>query len=187
MPRFAQYDHAAMAPAPVTGWYDTDLLDYGDSLPAAADLFAVTDEQWDGRMAGLLAIDAGALVAYTPPPPVLSLEDQAAAALAARIAAGIAITCAAVPSLNATYALDAQTLNEIGSVARDAAAGLGLPGDAATFWYPDATGAPRTFDAAHVIALYKKMRNLMLALSTQAAVMAHGGTPAWPAQTATIP
>lgn len=114
--------------------------------------------------------------------------DSAAAALALsdKIAQGIAITCAATPALNATYALDDQTLNEIGSVARDSGAGLGLPGGLGTFTYPDIDGSQHTFTAGELQALYKAMRNLLLALNTQAAIQASGGTPTWPTQAAAI-
>ena len=122
-----------------------------------------------------------------PAPLVLSPEQQAAQELDTRIAAGISVTSTSTPTLNATYALDAVTLDQIGSVARDAAAGLGLPGGATTFSYPDSTGTPHALSGAQVQALYKAQRDLLFALNTQAAVVAHGGEPTWPAQTGTIP
>lgn len=124
----------------------------------------------------------GTFTAPPPPPPA----EIARAALASRITAGISITSAGSPTLDATYSLDAAAIGLTGRVARDAASGLGLPGGGETFVWPDMSGTPREFSAAQVIELYKAMRDLLLVLDTQAAVMAGGGDPVWPAQTATI-
>jgi len=45
MPRYAQYDSASPSPAPVTGWYDTDILAY-PNLPPASDLIEVDASNW---------------------------------------------------------------------------------------------------------------------------------------------
>lgn len=119
-------------------------------------------------------------------PYVAPLADQATAALTAKINAGIAITSTGTPAISATYALDALTLSQVQSVAQDAGSGLGLPGGASTFTYPDITSQPRTFTSAQLIAVYRAMRDLLLTLNTQAAVMTHGGQPSWPTQTAVI-
>lgn len=116
-----------------------------------------------------------------------TVAANAPATLAGKIASGIAVTSTGTAALSATYALDSMTLDQIGSVARDAAAGLGLPGGLSTFTYPDINGSPHTFASADVQNIYKAMRNLLFALNTQAAVMAAGGSPSWPVQTATIP
>jgi hypothetical protein len=121
-----------------------------------------------------------------PVAPAVPLSEQAGAQLATRIAAGIAITCTGNSTLDATYALDDATMGQIGAVARDDAAGLGLPGGDPTFTYPDAGGVPRIFTGARLQALYRAQRDLLFHLQTQAAAMAAGGTPAWPVQTATI-
>lgn len=123
--------------------------------------------------------DAADVIAYF-------LARSAAPALAEKLAAGIAITSTATPALDATYALDPTTLDQIGSVARDAGAGLGLPGGLSSFAYPDATGAPHSFSATDIAHLYKAMRDLVFALNEQAAVAEAGGSPSWPAQIATI-
>ncbi len=106
--------------------------------------------------------------------------------LAQKIAAGIAITSTGTPALTATYGLDPTTLEQVGSVARDAGAGLGLPGNVATFNYPDITGANHAFTATAIQNLYKAMRDMMLVLDTQYGIAAAGGTPIWPKQSATI-
>jgi hypothetical protein len=121
-----------------------------------------------------------------PVTPTVPLSEQAAAQLATRIAAGIAIACTGNSALDATYALDDATMGQIGAVARDDAAGLGLPGGDPTFTYPDASGVPRIFTGARLQALYRAQRDLLFHLQTQAAAMAAGGTPVWPVQTATI-
>jgi hypothetical protein len=108
-------------------------------------------------------------------------------ALPAKIAAGIAITSTGTPAISATYALDQVTLDQIGAVARDAGAGLGLPGGLPTFTYPDIEGEPQTLSQANVIALYKAMRDLLFALNTTAATLAAGGDADWPVQSVTIP
>jgi len=66
MPRYAHFDPAAPAPAPVLGWYDTDLLDYGDKLPSPAALLLLTDPQWAGRLTATQGVQGGTLV---PAPP----------------------------------------------------------------------------------------------------------------------
>jgi hypothetical protein len=117
--------------------------------------------------------------------PALTVQ-QVPATLAEKFALGIAIASTGTPAIDATYALDQTTLDQVGSVARDAAAGLGLPGGGATFVYPDIAGAPRTFTAAAIQGLYKAMRDCVFALNETAATLAAGGTAAWPDQRATV-
>lgn len=108
------------------------------------------------------------------------------ATFAAKLANGLAVTSTGTSAISATYALDPTTLDQIGSVARDAASGLGLPGALTTFIYPDINSTPRTLTSANVQALYKAMRDIVSALNTQAAIAQAGGTPSWPTQSATI-
>lgn len=117
----------------------------------------------------------------TPPPP-----PTAADILAEKIAAGLTVTCTGDPSFSAVYALDAVTMDQIGSVARDVASGLGFP-DGETFTYPDFAGHPHTFTEARLISLYKAQRLVLSRVNTAAAILANGGVPSWPDQTATIP
>lgn len=184
MPKYAQFDPQVPLPAPIIGWYDTDIFDY-PSLSSDA-LYAMDEQQWSDHME-----DAGAHFAYngttlvpyaypTPPP----TPDQV---LAGKVADGLAITSTSTPALACTMALDATTMDQIGSVARDASSGLGLPADLPTFTYPDIDSTPRTFSEAQVIALYKAQRNMLYTLNTQAAIMRQGGEPSWPEQTAVIP
>jgi hypothetical protein len=120
---------------------------------------------------------------FTPPPPIVLTPDQE---LAARIAQGIVITSTATSALNATYALDKDTMDQIGPVARDSCTRLGLPGKVSTFDYPDITGKLHAFTATDLQNLYMEQRDMLLILNTQAGIMAHGLVPAWPAQSATI-
>jgi len=136
---------------------------------------------------GWIATEAGGGWTYTAPPaPVIPPEQVAATELASRVTAGIAITSTGTPSLDCTMALDAVTMDQIKSVASDFQNGFGLPGDLPTFTYPDINGQPRTFTGAQLVALYRAQRNLLFVLNSQAAVMAHGGPPSWPNQTANI-
>lgn len=65
MPRYAWFDHTVADPSPVMGWYDTDALTY-PSLPPAADLLAMTNDQWAARLHGHWAIVGGVLTAVAP-------------------------------------------------------------------------------------------------------------------------
>jgi hypothetical protein len=112
--------------------------------------------------------------------------QQARDAYATKLGAGIAITSTGTPALNATYALDQVTLDEVGALARDCAAGLGFPQGASTFAYPDIAGTPRTFTPPEMQALYRAMRDMVFLLNEAMATMAAGGSPSWPVQTAVI-
>ena len=157
-----------------------------DCFPASfvAQLSLVPDgvfpeEGWSATQTG----DAWTYAApppYVPPP--LTWDQE----LATRIAQGIAITSTATPALNATFALDETTMSQIGPLARDSAAGWKFPGGTTTFTYPALDGTPRTFNEAQFVALYLAQRDLIFALTTQAGVMARGGQPNWPPQSATI-
>lgn len=45
MPKYAQFDATAPSPAPVLGWFDTDIFHY-QNLPAQSDLIGLTDAEW---------------------------------------------------------------------------------------------------------------------------------------------
>lgn len=89
--------------------------------------------------------------------------------LAPIIAAGCRIQSASNPVLNTTWALDEETLTEIGSVARDSAAGLGLPMGASVFQYPDKSGMPVACTPAQMQLLYKALRDYVAASQGYAA------------------
>jgi hypothetical protein len=181
MTKYACFDPSSPAPFRVTGWYDTSVFDY-PNLPSADWLLEMTDEQWDARLTGVWAVNDGALVAYAPPPPTPTSHDI----LAEKIAAGIGITCTSNPSLDAVYALDDLSAAQIFQLGLYASQFGVFPGGA-TQAYPDITGVPHTFTVAQFVAFLRVVAPLISALTTQAAVMSHGGNPAWPSQSATIP
>jgi hypothetical protein len=115
---------------------------------------------------------------------VAATPQQRAAILTA---AGCAVVFTNAPDLSATYALDDTTLAQIGSVARDAAAGLGLPffertDPNARFNYPDITRTPHVFTSEQVQSLYIALRDYTAGL----AYYATGQIPEPPAQPVTI-
>ena len=185
MPRYAYFNHALPSPQRVLGWLDTDAVTYPTMLDEA-DLVELTDNEWAWRLSQPSGwyIEDGILahLDVTPPP-----DQIAAVTLADKIADGIAITSLSNPEVNCTMALDQLTMEQIGSVARDAASGMGLPAGSNVFIYPDINGLPRRFSEAQIIGLYKAQRDLLFALNTQAAIASNGGEPDWPPQTGTIP
>lgn len=181
MTQYAYFDHTQPEPQRVLGWLDTDALDYGENLPASGDLLELSPEQWADRMTIAWAVQAGTLVPLPPPP---ETADQV---LVQKIALGIAISSLSSGLLSCTMAIDGKTMAEIGSVARDAASGLGFPMGLPTFTYPDITGSPKTFNQEQLVGLYQAQRNLIYNLNVQASIMRQGGIPNWPEQTAVIP
>lgn len=111
--------------------------------------------------------------------------QKASVTLAEKIAQGIAITSTGNPALDATYALDSVSTAQVYQIGLFASQFDTFPGGA-TQPYPDATGVPHVFTVAQFVAFLRVVAPLVSALTTQAQVMAHGGTPSWPAQTATI-
>lgn len=82
MARFAFFNHTDPSPQRVRGWYDTLLFHY-PKLPAEADLFPLSDAQWDAHMpdpSGWV-VNNGALERRKPPAPP-SMEELHAAELA---------------------------------------------------------------------------------------------------------
>jgi hypothetical protein len=132
---------------------------------------------------GWTATEAGggwSFAAPVIPPPSPPTADEV---LATRIAAGISITGNA--GLVATYALDPVSTAEIFQLGLYASQFDSFPGGA-TQAYPDATGIPHTFTVAQFVAFLRAVAPLVSALTTQASIMAHGGTAVWPQQTANI-
>jgi hypothetical protein len=145
MAQFAYFNSAVAAPSPVIGWYDTALFDY-PTLPPSADLHAVTDAQWSGRLTNPSgwAVSAGELVAYTPPAPAPTLAQQAAAASVAgiEIALNGSITLAPTP-----FPTDPNAQSAISMMNQMALAGT-LPTGFAAYEMVDANGLWHEFTAA---------------------------------------
>jgi hypothetical protein len=124
---------------------------------------------------------------YTPPPPPgPTLAEQAATLLATKIAAGLVLTSAGTPVLNATYALDPVSTAQIFQIGLYAAQFSMFPSGASTQAYPDASGTPRVFTVTQFVAFLHAVASLISGLTTQAGIMAQGGSPAWPSQSTEI-
>ena len=121
-----------------------------------------------------------------PPVPPLTAAQLAAAALAAAMAAGIALTSTGNPALNATYALDSISQGQINNIGIYANAFGYFPDGGPTGAYPDANSVPHVFTLAQFVAFFHAVASLVFQLQIQAGIMAAGGTPVWPPQTATI-
>ena len=136
---------------------------------------------------------AGAITVPTPPPSgdstwvsnawvpgPMALVAQAQAMVAAALQAGLTIESTATPALNATYALDTTTLDQIKGLKDDVKQSLGLP--FTPFYYPDINGTNRgPFAENDVVNLYVAMRNYATALDQAAA-----GQASWPVASKTI-
>lgn len=107
---------------------------------------------------------AATLATITPPSPpapsgqVISQQFYRPESQAA-MDAGMMTLCEHNPMLSAIWALDMITTNQIGSVAKDAAAGMGLPMSQPYFAYPDRNGTMRLMNAEEVQQLYRAMRD----------------------------
>lgn len=139
MAQYAYYNPAIPAPSPVIGWFDTGVLAY-PNLPAPSDLLTMTPTEWEARLANPSgwAVSNGALVAYTPPPPVLTLAQQAATALSA----GLAIISSGTPSINGTYAVDPASQSKMGLMYNliQRAGGAAFPGGLTSLPWPVLVG-----------------------------------------------
>ena len=119
MPKYARFDPSVAAPSPVIGWFNTDARAY-PNLPPMTDLVEVPADIWGAHYANTngYAVSAGVLVPYTPPPPVLTLAQQAANAAVG----GLTITLSGTMTLAATlFPTDARTQPSEGSRSRSAA------------------------------------------------------------------
>lgn len=158
---------------PIVAFYDTDMIDYPD-LPG--DLVALSDADWALRLTGSRwTITNGRLVAV-PPGPV----QQAANDSLAILRAGLQVRSTSNPSISSTYALDPQTLDQVGAVARDYASGMGLPGGMSWFAYPDIWRNMHQFSGPDIVRLYQAMRNFIFQLQGAVAAARTGETPVWP-------
>lgn len=101
--------------------------------------------------------------------------------------AGITIVSDSTPAINSTYGLDPTTLDQIGTVARDSAAGFGLPLGAESFQYPDMDGNIRSLSEPNVQNLYKAMRNYVAATTYAIKTRVMGGAADLPSSTVPIP
>jgi hypothetical protein len=184
MPKLAQFDPSVVDPKPIIGWYDTDTYTYTD-LPDAGSLLVLSEDQWDARLTAFSWVINGG-VPMPAPPPAVSMAEQASVALTTRLAAGIAITSAGLPSATGTYALDLTSTAQVFQIGSFAGQWGMFPSGLTTQLYPDITGITHVFDLPTFIAFFLAVARVDSALNTQAGVMANGGSPSWPSQTVGI-
>ena len=150
MVAYAKFDPAIPAPSPVNGWYNTAIRPYL-KLPPASQLLELTDQQWAAHYANTngWAVSAGALVAYTPPPPTLTLAQQAANAAIG----GLTISLSGTMTLAATlFPTDARSQKAIESMNAMARAGV-LPLGSTTYPMIDVNEKWHHFTAAQYQAV----------------------------------
>lgn len=83
---YASYDTKATQPTIVNGWYNISEMSSLDSVPDAADMIPVTEDQWNDptfRLPIGKGVNKGVIVDYTAPAYVPPLADQATSALTA--------------------------------------------------------------------------------------------------------
>ena len=150
MPQYAQFDPSVPAPSPVIGWYNTDARKY-PNLPPMTNLVEVPADIWNAHYANTngYAVSNGTLVPYTPPPPVLTLAQQAANAAVG----GLTITLSGTMMLAATlFPTDTKTQKAIESMNAMARAGV-LPLGSTTYPMIDAAGTWHHFTASQYQAV----------------------------------
>jgi hypothetical protein len=153
------------------------------ALVWTTDISAVTPAPQVGWTASETG-SAWTFAAPVVPPP--TNEQLAATELAAKTAEGIAITSASLPAVNATYALDTVSTAQIFQIGLYASQFGVFPSGGTNQEYPDATGVPHSFTVPVFVAFLRAVAPLVSALETQAGILAQGGTPTWPTQTAAI-
>jgi len=85
--------------------------------------------------------------------------------LLAMMNGAIQITSSSKPSLNGTYAIDSASRGNITGIATSINAGLGVPGGAETFNYPDIQGQPHQWTASLFIEFAREVMNFVYAIS----------------------
>lgn len=165
MTQFAYFDSTVTQSSPVLGWYDTGIVSY-PQLPLQADLLVVTSEQWDARMHNLWAVSDGILVPYTPPPPVLTLIQQAQNLLSS----GLLVSSTSVSGFKSTYAIDAATQGKIAAISTYILVNSKFPGGLTSYPWLDMAGTIHEFtstamfqDFATVVADYVSALDMVIA------------------------
>jgi len=153
--KYAYYNSSDEQPAPVMGWLDDEVI--GTVLPDSAELFELTDEQWDVRMQHPWAILGMTLVPYTPPPPKLSLQQQAQQALNNPVI----ITSTTNADLNGTYNNNEQVRAALMTVASQLNAGMGFPTE--PFYWSDVHNYPHEFTEIEFKAFTNAISNFTYA------------------------
>lgn len=100
---------------------------------------------------------------------------------------GVQITSTGTPAINGTYAVSAEAKANLTGIVSGLSALQGLPGNADTFLYLDASRTPHAFDSAQITALARAVRDFIYAADIAEATALAGGSPAWPSNQITIP
>ena len=77
---YASYDTTASQPTSVTGWYDVWDMSDTSKVPAAADMIAVTEEQWNDASFHTgygKGVKDGQIIDYVPPVPLTVKANDA--------------------------------------------------------------------------------------------------------------
>lgn len=182
-PKYARFDHT-LDLAPVS-WYDTDSLTY-PNMPDARDLLVLTEQQWEDRLinpSGWAVRNGTDLVCYQAPRPLAAQVDVL---VAQKRNGGIAITSSSSPGINATYAIDPVTIEQITPLAVYAVQFGDFPSGLVEHAHPDIAGAVHSFSVDEFVAFWRAVMQLLWQINAQADAMRAGGTPAWPEQSATL-
>ena len=158
MTQYANFDGAAPDPKQVTGWYDTDAVDY-PNMPAPSDLLQVSAAQWDARMSRQWGVSGNTLVPWEPPPVVLTPAQEAGLLMSLPVI----VQCVAVPALNATYPNSESVRQTMTSIAAQINAGFPLPGGGTTFNWPDIHKVARSWPKVEFIAFTHTVANFIYA------------------------
>lgn len=179
MPKYAYFDPTVPSPSPVIGWYDADGIDY-PNLPPSDHLVVMTDDAWAHRFDTLqMAVANGEVVAYTPPPPVLTPAQQAKLLLLG----GLTISSTANPSLNGTYnALDQQSHIQAELISL-LVNGVFADGGSSCDW-PDIDGTVHTFATADQ---FKSFATAIAAFVAGCSKVINGSSNTLPSAAASIP
>lgn len=181
MTQYAYFDSSVASPSPVIGWYDTGVFTY-PTLPVASDLLEVTPTQWAARITNPSgwAVSNGSLVAYTPPAPVLTLAQQAAAA----INVGLAITSSGTSALDGIYACDDSRQAKINRVAAFIALNGKFPANLTEMPWPDMSGAIHLFPTT---ATFQAFASAVASYVVELDAVIMGVSTTLPSASATIP
>lgn len=148
MPKYGRYN-PLISPAPITGWYDTDEHDYGDTLPPLDQLFLMTEDQWKVRMTGFWAVINKSLQAqaYTVPPTFMQTAQIA-------LAAGLTVTTSGSIALDAVvFPVDPSTQIKLAAIITTISATGGFPGGLTAYPMKDAAGAWHSFTIGQYTAV----------------------------------
>ncbi len=106
---------------------------------------------------------------------------------AAKTAAGIQVQSQITPALNATYAIDFPTQQNIIGIVASIAAGAGLPMGATTIPWPDTMGLPHSFTSDQFKAFAAVVRDYVFGLRQTWGALNAGMNVDWPPPIISIP